>query len=57
VQELIAREQGVHNWVLDSPFPFLVLAETFFLVFSAPILIVTALAYVYIFAFPRDNVE
>ncbi|CAM0904501.1 unnamed protein product [Alopecurus aequalis] len=30
---------------------------TVFLVFSAPILIVAALAYVYIFAFPGDHVE
>jgi hypothetical protein len=43
--------------LLLSPFPFLVLAGTVFVAFSAPILIVAALAYVYIFAFPRDNVE
>ncbi|KAM0838275.1 hypothetical protein ACQ4PT_061083 [Festuca glaucescens] len=50
-------QAAFREWAAVSKQSIFGITGTVFLAFSAPILIVAALAYVYIFAFPRDHVE
>ncbi|KAM0855991.1 hypothetical protein ACQ4PT_049409 [Festuca glaucescens] len=50
-------QAAFREWAAVSKNSIFGITGTVFLAFSAPILIVAALAYVYIFTFPRDHVE